>query len=500
MAAEIEIDILIVGAGPVGVTLGLLLARNGISTLVIDKAPDIYPLPRAAHIDHETVRTFQGLGLADAIMAGCRSPSSYEFLTARGEVLMRFDGLDRIGPGGWPVGNMVHQPTIEAVLRGAAGRQENLDLRTGWSFASFKEANDDVVTAIDASEGEVLVRSQYIVGADGARSPVRAEAGIELDDLQFDESWLVIDVIVHDPERLPKANLQICDPARPTTCVLMGSGRHRWEFMLRPDETPEQAIDDGFIANLLAPWNVEGAVTLERKAVYRFNAKVARDWVKSRVILAGDAAHLTPPFAGQGLCSGIRDAANLAWKLAAIKHGASPNLLDSYQIEREPHARALIRLAMTMGRTVCLTDPRAAQERDAQMLGARAAGVRPEPPRSAPPFQTGCVLTGAAGAGAYFPQPVVVGAGGARLDDLLGPGAWLICRHAQSTNSAGELRCASLDDAPLEPFREQLGAWLGEHNADAVLVRPDRYVFGAGNPSTLVAQWKSALNNIHQPA
>jgi 3-(3-hydroxy-phenyl)propionate hydroxylase len=341
----------------------------------------------------------------------------------------------------------------------------------------------------------VRVRSRFIVGADGARSPVRECAGIALDDLQFDEQWLVIDTIVRDAARLPDINLQICDPARPTTCVLMGAGRHRWEFMLKPGETAADMLADDVIAGLRAPWRVEGAVTLERKVVYRFNARIAERWRQGLLLLAGDAAHQMPPFAGQGLCSGVRDAANLAWKLAAIvKQGAPDHLLDTYQPEREPHVRATTAMAIMMGRTVCITDPAAAAERDAQMLAARAAGRPPDAGGvDYPPLDQGCIAPRARAAGVYFPQPVSPHDTPLRLDDVLGAGAWLISRGPAPQDNRCHLRCVALDDPLLQPFRMRLEAWLNKHDAEAVLVRPDRYVFGAGAPTGLLALWSAAM-------
>jgi len=483
-------DVAIIGAGPVGDTLALLLGQQGIRTLLADKSPEIYPLPRAAHIDHEIVRVFQQLGVADRVMAASRTTELYDFLTADGQVLMRFKTGG--SPSGWPAANMIHQPSVEEILRDRMTDFPAIDLRTGWEMTQFERDGDGVVIAFETPEGPRRVRSRYLVGCDGASSKVRDLIDAALEDLNFDEPWLVIDTLVHDPSRLPAVNLQICAPERPTTCVLMGSGRHRWEFMLKPGETVDKALDDAFIAELLKPWNVEGAVSLERKAVYRFHALIAEQWRDGPVFLAGDAAHQTPPFAGQGLCSGVRDAANLAWKLAAVIDGrASDRLLDSYTPERRPHVRAVIDVALMMGRTVCILDPNAAAARDRQMLANRAAQTDEAATGgfSFPALRDGCVLEGTRGAGELFPQ---IWADGAKWDDAMGPVAVLISREARGRVDG--LHGFSLNDPAMRPFASGLSRWLDAHDAEAVLIRPDRYVFGTGNPDALFAAWNKALS------
>lgn len=479
-ANSFDCDVLIAGGGPTGVTLALLLARRGVRVVVAEKEAEIYPLPRAAHLDHEAIRILQEAGVADQVMATSRHADRYDFLSAAGEVLLRFEGNSKLGPGGWPRGNMIHQPSVEKALRAALARFPHAQLHTRWAWTGATEDGEGITSTFTTADGPRTVRARYLVGADGARSPVRHFANIGFEDLGFEEPWLVIDTLVRDASRLPTANLQICDPARPTTCVLMGEGRHRWEFMIKPGEDPDALTSNAAIEALLAPWDVAGAVELERTAIYTFRARIAETWRKGRLLLAGDAAHQMPPFAGQGMCSGLRDASNLGWKLAAIvNQGAPEALLDSYQPERSPNLRGTIDMAMMMGRTVCLTDPVAAAMRDQQMLAVRAAGQSPDGTVDYPPITQGLLLAGTPGAGAYFPQAVV---NGQRLDDVLGLDHWLI-------------DAARLAEPALAPFAALLTNWLDAHAAEAVLVRPDRHVFGTGTAHHLTESWRAATTS-----
>lgn len=482
-------DVLIIGAGPTGAVLAALLGQAGVKTVLVDRAPHIYPLPRAAHIDHEIVRVLQQLGVADEVMAVSRPAEQYDFLTADRQVLLRF--LTKGSPSGWPAANMIHQPSVEAAIRRRLEDLTSVEVRLEWNLLDLQDAADGVTARFETPAGEKRIRARYLVGADGASSRVRGLIGAKVEDLKFDEPWLVIDTVVHDAARLPDINLQICDPARPTTCVMMGSGRHRWEFMIKPGESLEQALQDDFIAGLLAPWNVEGAVTLERKAVYRFHALIAESWRAGAVFLAGDAAHQTPPFAGQGMCAGVRDAANLAWKLAAVLKGqAKEALLDTYETERRPHVRAVIDLALMMGRTVCILDPEAAAQRNAAMLAQRAAAP-PETPgqgTALPPLTGPAVLAGSPGAGELFIQSWQ---GGRKWDDVAGEGPWLITREGGIT--ARGVSVFSAADGDVADFFGDFSLWLGKRGADSVLVRPDRYVFGTGRADDLLKAWAAAL-------
>jgi 3-(3-hydroxy-phenyl)propionate hydroxylase len=271
--------------------------------------------------------------------------------------------------------------------------------------------------------------------------------------------------------------------------------RPRWEFMLLPGESGEHVLADSFIDALLKPWDCESAISIERRAVYRFHGLVAEQWRHGPVLLAGDAAHQMPPFAGQGMCSGIRDAVNLAWKLIAILKGqASDAILDSYQKEREPNVRTYVELAIGMGQLVCTLDQEMAAQRDAGMLAQRAAGGEGMKPPPMPPLE-GVTMTGLPESGKRFFQPWA-GQGDTRvgLEDVLGKGAWLICETGVP-QSLPDLTCISLNDAKLKPFKATLQDWLSALQVTSVLVRPDRYVFGTGtDPQHLQDSWHAALS------
>lgn len=488
-ADRVPYDVLVVGLGPVGVVLTLLLARLGLTVLAVERERAIFPQPRAAHVDHEIMRIFQSLGLTGSIAPHVRVAPDYEFRNAAGALLMHFERHGRIGASGWPLGFNIYQPGIEAVLRRSFDEFDTIEARYATGCARIVSNGPSGATVELVREGVTIqVEARFVVACDGASSPVREVLGIGLDDYLFDEPWLVVDTKTSDQSGFPIANVQYCDPARPTSFIHMGPGRLRWEFMLKPDDDPTQMRTDAGIAELLRPWRNARNLAVERAAVYRFHGLVAQEWRRDSVFLAGDAAHQMPPFMGQGLCSGLRDAANLAWKLrAVISDERAGDLLDTYQAEREPHVRVVIERAIEMGRIVCTLDPGVASRRDDEML-ARQQVTQPV---GLPPLDDGVLMPGTPGAGEIFPQPVDRAAGPIYLDDVLGPGAWLI--SATLPKVCAGVRPVSTADLP-PALAVPLDAWLADRGVDAVLVRADRYVFGSGAAATLVAAYSRWLN------
>jgi len=479
-------DILVVGMGPVGVCMAALARQQGLSVIAIDREPDIYPLPRAAVFNDEIMRVFQSLGIVNRILPFTRVSGSYQFLTADGEVLIDIPPRSQTEIG-WAEGYPQDQPNVERVLRARAA-ELGADMRVNTEFISQNQDEDGVTSTVEGPEGAYDIRSKFIIDCAGAWGPVRESVGIKLFDFDFNEPWMVVDAQI-EPGALPSVGQQLCDPKRPTTHIHLTGNRFRWEFMLKEGETAEQVTQEDYIWKLLEPWNIKGKAEIERSAVYVFHGLVAEEWRKGRVLIAGDAAHQMPPFAGQGMCSGIRDALNLAWKLKAVIDGEAPmEFLDTYQQERDPHVQTIINIAIEMGKVVCVQDEMAAKMRNEAMLAARARGEE-GPGLQFPPL-VGGVFTETPMAGFQIPQPVIEGR---HMDEILSDEVILLGRNLPD---AGGIKTIDLAKDEASIFAPALDDFLASTNASAVLVRPDRHIFGTGDPVSLLSAWRAKLARL----
>ena len=520
--AKTECEVAIVGCGPVGAIAANLFGHAGLRTLVIEREAAPYPLPRAVHIDHEMMRIFQSVGLAETVRPMMREAHGHIHIGADGGVIRYLGSAGLPKRFGWANDYFFFQPELEAALQAGMARFPHVALRRGVALTALEQTIDGVTLTVQGANGAERVTARQVVACDGANSFVRKALGIPLDDMQFHEPWLVVDAEVDGPIAFPDfagvpagADLQhlsvmLCDPARPATLV-PGRGNHRrWEFMLLPGEDDTAMMQSERVKALIAPYVKNAPHRIVRAATYRFHGLVAQRWQHGRIFLAGDAAHQTPPFFGQGMCHGMRDVANLAWKFGAVLRGrAAPALLDTYQAEREPHVRAVISAAIGAGRYICERDPAAAHKRDEAL---RAAMGKPAPASASdliPPIRAGIVDTdGEArpGTGARFIQPFVEAAGRRMLlDDGTGGGFVLLAASVGAMAVLTEAQRASFERIGGRSFvighdigdaDGDLSAWLATHDAVAVLLRPDFYVYGIARDASDLARLAGALGSI----
>lgn len=342
-------DVIVNGLGPVGAALACLLGQQGLRVCVLDKATQIFEAPRAIALDNEALRILQLAGLPEGSFQTVAIPQVYMHSPYFG----RYNRIAATGAlDGHPRLVTFFQPELETRLRERIATLPQVDVRLGWEFVAFEEQADGVRASVRNPQGDVVsLDARYLVGADGAGSTVRRQLGLDFVGETYAEDWLVIDV-KNAPEPIDHIEF-LCDPQRPAPHMPAPGNRQRWEFKLQPGETREQMEKPEVIRSLLRPWDPDARCEIERVAVYRFHARVADTFSRGRVFLVGDAAHITPPFVGQGLVAGLRDVANLAWKLGAVCKGWSqPALLQTYDPERRPHAQAMINVAKLMGKLV----------------------------------------------------------------------------------------------------------------------------------------------------
>jgi 3-(3-hydroxy-phenyl)propionate hydroxylase len=485
-----RIPIVIVGAGPTGVTAATLLAQHGVEVLVLDRWHGVYPQPRAVHLDDEIHRIVAMLGIADEFTAISRPALGLRLLDDRRRVLAEFRRDTARSVHGFPQANMFDQPNFEALLRVNLARYRGVEIRGDAEATGLAEVPGGGVrvTFTDRLDGRThIVDADYVLGCDGANSVVRTQIGSTMQDLNFEQRWLVVDVDTEADLRQWEGVHQVCDPVRAGTYMRIGETRYRWEFQLLAGESADDFRTLTALRPLIEPWTAcvgDDRLDLLRVAEYTFRAQIADRWRRGNIFLLGDAAHLTPPFVGQGMGAGLRDAMNLAWKLAGVLDGTlPPDLLDTYQIERKPHARQMIRLALNVGRSMTAGGEFGNLIRRVVVPRLRLIpGMRHKVLGSATPAlrRSALVHRGRIAhrlAGTLCPNPALPD--GRRLDDVLGGGIALISLAPPDTASLNLMRQRGAA-VYIADTGGELARWLGRGHARAAIVRPDRTVMCAG--------------------
>ena len=491
---EVDFDVAIVGFGPSGSVAAGLLGGMGLRTFVCDRSTVVYDKPRAISMDHEILRVLQQLGIAEEVLEHAEPFTPSEFHGVDGRLIKRFTTVDPPYPLAHPPSVVFDQPSVEKVLRRHVQDLPSVKTALGTTLLGVDQDPGGVTLTLRSGDrGEPrVIRASALIGCDGASSTVRSLVGIELDDLGFDEPWLVVDVLLNESglAKVPAVSKQYCEPSRPCSYIVGPRNHRRWEISINADEDPALVATPAGTWALLSRWLTPADATLWRQAAYRFHALVAGSWRRGRVFLAGDAAHQQPPFLGQGMCQGIRDVANLAWKLEAVLRGRAPDrLLDTYGQERKAHVTELTRRIKEIGQLVGMRDLEAAQARDARLLEGCNGVVKSVPRQNVQPALSAGLIAQQAhqAVGTLFPQPWICREDGdVRLDEMSGRG-WRLMISEEAGPVFDELAKADAPGLQLLPVRtgrrgyvERDGVmrdWFHRHRCAAAIVRPDHYVY-----------------------
>jgi 3-(3-hydroxy-phenyl)propionate hydroxylase len=512
--ASMDVDVIIAGCGPVGALAGNLLGRMGVRTLIVERELAPHGQPRAFSCDDEGMRIYQAAGLVEQLRKDMYQGRFVDYVGGSGERFAELHpGEVNFGFGYTPLW-FFHQPLLEKTLREGLRRFAHVELRLGVAVEALEQDAEGVtVRCREVASGEVrTVRARYLLGCDGGRSKVRQLLDIALDGRSSPEPWLAVSGTIEG--EAPELCRFVCDPKRPAFVAVGAARQFRWEFMVLPGETREQMEHPDTVNKLIAPYIDPKRVSISRAQVYTFHRLMASRWRQGRAFLLGDAAHMMPPFMGQGLCSGLRDAANLTWKLQRVLAGlADDALLDTYEQERRPHVEAMMELSVRMGHLFLARNGVVAAARDAFMRGLQRIpsvrrfiqgfGFKPMPAHEEGFYLGGGRSGRDAPEGGYFIQPPVRLASGEEvlLDEAVGTNFVVLSRagakgaevarklarklgarflrFTSQPEAGGEAEAGEPGEAPVVDVTGKLSEWFARHAADVVVLRPDRFVFGA---------------------
>lgn len=493
-AAEFQYDVIVVGSGPVGMVAAGLMARRGLRVCVLERHSSLYGLPRAANFDGETMRTFDRLDIADDLLPLLQFEPNYLWQNARGELLLEIRFSEH-GVAGWADFYQMYQPDVEQALFTAASGF-GTDFRFDCTVLGYTQHVDHV--DVETSTGAIT--AAYVIACDGGSGMTREAIGSTITDFDFSVPWLVCDFEYSGEDRVVPRALQLSDPAQPVSIIALGRRHQRFSYMLDPDADLAREKAPEAVWRRVSDYLQPDEADLIRTADYVFRSQLADSWRDRRIFVAGDAAHQMPPFLGQGMVSGIRDAQNLAFKLDLVLSGrANDSILNSYQSERLPHVKAILQRAVELGRIQTTRDPLAAAARDARLLAQRRLSAEPQRPLL-PPLGDGLFteredLT----KGNLLPQGRLSdGTTTKLLDHWTDGGADFVLLTGDDSASPAPgtvVRTVRLGAHGLEDVDHTYSSWFAENAASAVLVRPDGYIFGSASDVDEVA---SLLADLHR--
>ena len=483
-----EYDVTIIGLGPTGGTLANLIALNGFSVLILEREKSFYPLPRAVHFDDEVMRVFQTIGITKDFLKYTIINKGTKFVNSKGKVILDWPRPRRVTINGWYPSYRFNQPDLERQLRKQLKKYKKVKIQQNSTVTKIKNYKDHAKVFFKNINNKSLhkIKSKYVVGCDGANSITRDQMNTKMDNLGFTQKWAVVDLILKkNKKNLPDRTIQYSNPKQPATYCRNVGKRRRWEFAIKKKQNEKNILSESYIWNFLKPWLKKTEAHIERKTIYTFESAISRRWRRGRIFIAGDAAHLMPPFMGQGMCAGIRDASNLSWKIVkCLNHKYDEKTLNTYQSERFSNVKEYVETTMRMGEFVNaaestkITDNISSSEDGTKSMQS----IKPK-------LGIGLGKNTDKNRGKIFPQLKMKN--GKILDDKF-------TKHPLLIISSELKNKGKLSKFPTISENEVVGLpkLLRSYSSKAIIVRPDRFIFQSCNSIKDFDKFIKSLNNF----